>query len=193
MPSVSLFELFCIFFYVGLFTIGGGLVAITLMQQMIVERGLITPEQFYNMVAISESTPGPIGVNMATYIGYELHGIPGGIIVTVGEVLPSIICILIIARFLTSFQNRPAVKTVFTTLRPAATGLVLVAAVNIFVLALLSIPESASALKTLEGWSGLFKWKNIAFYAVATAVALKTKLHPIVLILFGALFGIMFL
>ena len=81
----------------------------------------------------------------------------------------------------------------FTTLRPAATGLVLVAAVNIFVLALLSIPESASALKTLEGWSGLFKWKNIAFYAVATAVALKTKLHPIVLILFGALFGIMFL
>lgn len=189
MPSVSLFELFCIFFYVGLFTIGGGLVAITLMQQMIVERGLISPEQFYNMVAISESTPGPIGVNMATYIGYELHGIPGGIIVTVGEVLPSIICILIIARFLTSFQNRPAVKTVFTTLRPAATGLVLVAAVNIFVLALLSIPESASALKTLEGWSGLFKWKNIAFYAVA----LKTKLHPIVLILFGALFGIMFL
>ena len=71
MMEVSLIELFFIFFYVGLFTIGGGLVAITLMEETIVSRGLISPEQFYNMVAISESTPGPIGVNMATYIGYK--------------------------------------------------------------------------------------------------------------------------
>ena len=186
-------NLFIEFFKTGLFAVGGGLATLPFLYDIADNYSWFTKAELVDMIAVSESTPGPIGVNMATYIGYELHGIPGGIIVTVGEVLPSIICILIIARFLTSFQNRPAVKTVFTTLRPAATGLVLVAAVNIFVLALLSIPESASALKTLEGWSGLFKWKNIAFYAVATAVALKTKLHPIVLILFGALFGIMFL
>ena len=193
MPSVSLLELFCIFFYVGLFTIGGGLVAITLMQQTIVERGLISPEQFYNMVAVSESTPGPIGVNMATYIGYELYGIPGGIIVTCGQVLPSLICILIIARCMMAFQNRPAVKTVFSTLRPAATGLVMVAVAHVFALSLLSVPESAAALRTLAGWSGLFKWKSILFYAAAVFFSVRTKLHPAFLILFGALFGILFL
>lgn len=193
MPSVSLLELFGIFFYVGLFTIGGGLVAITLMQQMIVERGLISPEQFYNMVAISESTPGPIGVNMATYIGYELYGIPGGIIVTCGQVLPSIICILIIARCMMSFQNRPIVKTVFTTLRPAATGLVMVAVANVFMISLVSLPDSAAALRTFAGWCSLFRWKNILFYAVAVLLAVKTKLHPVLLILAGALFGILVL
>ena len=108
----SQFELFCIFFYVGLFTIGGGLVAITLMQQTIVERGYISPESFYNMVAISESTPGPIGMNMATYIGYEFYGIPGAIITTIGQALPSIVVILLIAFLLSGkttgkkhFQN----------------------------------------------------------------------------------------
>ena len=69
---MSLLALCFTFFYIGLFTIGGGVVAITLMQQAIVEKGLISTEQFYNMIAISESTPGPIGINMATYIGYNL-------------------------------------------------------------------------------------------------------------------------
>ena len=88
MPDISLFELFAIFFYVGLFTIGGGLVAITLMEQTIVARGLISPEQFYNMVAVSESTPGPIGINMATYVGTSLFGVKGGIIATSASVAP---------------------------------------------------------------------------------------------------------
>ena len=95
---MSLLQLAFTFFYIGLFTIGGGQVAITLMQQSIVSSGLISQAQFYNMVAISESTPGPIGINMATYIGYELYGIPGALAVTGAQVLPSIIIILIIAR-----------------------------------------------------------------------------------------------
>ena len=90
---MSIFALFCTFFYIGLFTIGGGVVALTLMQQTIVDRGIIDSQTFYNMVAISESTPGPLGINMATYIGYNLYGVPGGIIATAGEVLPSLICI----------------------------------------------------------------------------------------------------
>ena len=88
---MTILQLFCTFFYIGLFTIGGGVVALTLMQQTIVEPGLIDSETFYNMVAISESTPGPLGINMATYIGYNLYGIPGGVIATIGEVLPSLI------------------------------------------------------------------------------------------------------
>lgn len=193
MPDISLLELFGIFFYVGLFTIGGGLVAITLMQQMIVDRGLIDANLFYNMVAISESTPGPIGVNMVTYLGYNFYGIPGGIITTLGEILPSIICILIIARFMGSFQNKPIVKTIFTCLRPAATGLIFVATINIFVLTLFNLPESFFLIKNKETFVNIFNWPNITFYIIALLTIKKTNIHPIFLILAGALFGIIFL
>lgn len=193
MTDISLLSLFLIFFYVGLFTIGGGLVAITLMQQMIVERGLISPEKFFNMVAISESTPGPIGVNMATYLGLEFYGIPGAIVTTVGEVLPSIITILIIARFLSAFREKRIVQSVFLCIRPAATGLVFVATLHIFMLALMNIPESFSALKSSETWLHLFNWKSFAFYVPCLALTFWKKSHPIMLIALGAVFGIFFL
>ncbi|MDD6653703.1 MAG: chromate transporter, partial [Treponema sp.] len=105
MPEISLLELFLTFFYIGLFTIGGGLVAITLMQQTIVEKGFISVDEFYNMIAISESTPGPVGVNMATFLGYKFYGPLGAILASIAEVLPSLICILIIARFILKFRE----------------------------------------------------------------------------------------
>lgn len=191
--DISLLELFFIFFYVGLFTIGGGLVAITLMEETIVARGLISPEQFYNMVAISESTPGPVGVNMATYIGYDLYGIFGAIVTSLGEILPSLICIIIIARFLRSFQQKPIVKSVFCFLRPAATGLIFVAATQVFVIALMNIPVDYSVLKTFDGWKNLFDWQSLYFYVIAVFMLFKVKLHPIILLVFGALFGVLFL
>lgn len=193
MMEVSLIELFFIFFYVGLFTIGGGLVAITLMEETIVSRGLISPEQFYNMVAISESTPGPVGVNIATYIGYELYGVFGAIVTSFGEILPSLICIMIIAQFLKSFQQKPIVKSVFYFLRPASTGLIFVAAIQVFVIALMNIPSDFSVLKTFNGWKNLFDWQSLYFYVIAVFVLFKIKVHPILLIISGAIFGILFL
>lgn len=193
MPEISLLELFGIFFYVGLFTIGGGLVAITLMQEAIVERGLVSPEQFYNMVAISESTPGPIGVNMATFLGFELYGVPGAVITTLGEVLPSIIVILVIAKFLTAFKDKPLVQNVFSVLRPAATGLIIVATLNIFVLVLMNLPSSFADLKSPETLKNLFDWKNLFFYFMAFLLVLKTKIHPVFIVALGAVFGILFL
>lgn len=193
MPEISLLELFGIFFYVGLFTIGGGLVAITLMQETIVERGLVSPEQFYNMVAISESTPGPIGVNMATFLGFELYGVPGAVITTLGEVLPSIIVILVIAKFLSAFKDKPLVQNVFVALRPAATGLIIVATLNIFVLALMNLPPSFADLKSPETLKNLFDWKNLFFYFMAFLLVLKTKVHPVFIVALGAVFGILFL
>ena len=193
MIDVSLLELFFIFFYVGLFTIGGGLVAITLMEETIVARGLISPEQFYNMVAISESTPGPVGVNIATYIGYELYGVFGAIVTSFGEILPSLICIMIIAQFLKSFQQKPIVKSVFYFLRPASTGLIFVAAIQVFVIALMNIPSDLSVLKTFNGWKNLFDWQSLYFYVIAVFVLFKIKVHPILLIISGAIFGILFL
>lgn len=193
MPEISLLELFGIFFYVGLFTIGGGLVAITLMQEAIVERGLVSPEQFYNMVAISESTPGPIGVNMATFLGFELYGVPGAVITTLGEVLPSIIVILVIAKFLSAFKDKPLVQNVFSVLRPAATGLIIVATLNIFVLALMNLPSSFADLKSPETLRNIFDWKNLFFYFMAFLLVLKTKIHPVFIVALGAVFGILFL
>lgn len=193
MPEIYLLELFGIFFYVGLFTIGGGLVAITLMQETIVERGLVSPEQFYNMVAISESTPGPIGVNMATFLGFELYGVPGAVITTLGEVLPSIIVILVIAKFLSAFKDKPLVQNVFVALRPAATGLIIVATLNIFVLSLMNLPSSFAELKSPGTLKNLFDWKNLFFYFMAFLLVLKTKIHPVFIVALGAVFGILFL
>ncbi len=193
MPEISLLELFGIFFYVGLFTIGGGLVAITLMQETIVERGLVSPEQFYNMVAISESTPGPIGVNMATFLGFELYGVPGAVITTLGEVLPSIIVILVIAKFLSAFKDKPLVQNIFVALRPAATGLIIVATLNIFVLSLMNLPSSFADLKSPGTLKNLFDWKNLFFYFMAFLLVLKTKIHPVFIVALGAVFGILFL
>ena len=189
----SLLELFFIFFYIGLFTIGGGLVAITLMKQLIVDRGLISSELFVNMIAISESTPGPIGVNMATYIGNQFYGVLGGCVTTLGEILPSIICMLIIARLFTKFQEKPLVKAAFLTLRPATSGLILVAALQVFEVALLNINLNFSSISQLPSFAEIFKWKQVIFYLISVALLFLTKISPIALIFAGAVFGILFL
>ncbi|MCF0241505.1 MAG: chromate transporter [Treponema sp.] len=183
---MSLFGLFCTFFYIGLFTIGGGLVAITLMQQTLVDTGIISSDVFYNMIAISESTPGPLGVNMATYVGYNLYGIPGALITTFGEVLPSIICILIIARFMKSFSKSLGVRTVMSMLRPASTGIILVAAVKVFMAAVMVFPVSWETFDFFK----IFNWTNLCAYVVFTFLLFKFKLHPIWLVVIGAVFGI---
>lgn len=190
---MSLLQLAFTFFYIGLFTIGGGQVAITLMQQSLVSTGVISQELFYNMVAISESTPGPIGINMATYIGYELYGVPGGLIVTGAQVLPSIITILIIARFMKSFSNNPFVKGALAFLRPVTTGLILVPVIQVIMFTLINPPESLSVLTTLEGWKEFFNLIPIAGYAVFAFMLFKLKAHPILVIICGAVFGIVFL
>lgn len=190
---MSLLQLAFTFFYIGLFTIGGGQVAITLMQQSIVSSGLISQEQFYNMIAISESTPGPIGINMATYIGYELYGVPGALAVTGAEILPSIIIILIIARFLRSFNDNPFVKGSLAFLRPVTTGLILVPVIQVIMFTLITPPESISVLTTLEGWKSLFNLIPIAGYAVFVFLLFKLKAHPILVIILGAVFGMLFL
>ena len=192
MNNVSFAACFYFFLYRS-FTIGGGQVAITLMQQSIVSSGLISQEQFYNMVAISESTPGPIGINMATYIGYELYGVPGALAVTGAEILPSIIIILIIARFLRSFNDNPFVKGSLAFLRPVTTGLILVPVIQVIMFTLINPPESISVLTTLEGWKSLFNLIPIAGYAVFVFLLFKLKAHPILVIILGAVFGMLFL
>lgn len=186
---VSLFGLFWIFFYVGAVTIGGGLVAITFMQQELVGRGLISPERFFNMVAISESTPGPIGINMATYLGYELYGVRGGIITTIGTVLPSLICILVIALFFGKFQEKRGVKAVFYGLRAGTTGMIAVAAWQVIVVAILTLP----AFRASGRWQDIASWPALGLFAGTLVLSRMVKWHPVVFIAIGAVFGVLFL
>lgn len=192
MEDVSLLWLFCTFFYIGLFTIGGGLVAITLMQQTIVDKGLISPELFYNMIAISESTPGPVGVNMATFMGYKFYDVPGAIITSIAEVLPSLICILIIARIILKFRENRCVQTVFNFLRPAATGMIFVIMLRITLNVLVNVPSDLKDLLNNSIWKDLFVWPSLAFYIFLLWMRTRFKMHPILMIISGALFGIVF-
>ena len=188
---LGLLKLFCIFFYVGLFAIGGGLVAATFMKQILVERyALLTQEKFYSMLAISESTPGPIGINLATYCGTELYGPVGGVITTIGEVLPSLIIIMLVSKFFTGLQKKPLVQAAFDGVRPATSGLVLVAALGSILVALLNIQLFKQTGVLLD----LLKIRSLIFYAMALVVLLCfKKVHPVFVVLLGAIFGVCFL
>ena len=189
-PSIPLWRLCLVFLYIGLFAVGGGLVAASFMQQSLVESfHVISAEKFYSMLAISESTPGPIGVNLATYVGTELFGVGGGIITTFCEVLPSFIVIILISRFFMKFTEKPLVKAAFSGLRPAANGMILTAMVQVFLLTLVHVVPFMESHAVLD----LVPWKSWIFYIGGLLVLFKTKLHPVVLVAAGAVFGIIFL
>ncbi len=199
---MTLIKLFFIFMYIGFFAIGGGLVAATFMQQALVDQyHLISLEKFYSMLAISESTPGPIGINLATYIGCELFGPVGGIITTLGEVLPSIIVIIIIAKVFSNFSEKPLVKSVFLVIRPVTSGMVLVALVQVISISLLNtgaFPSLQSFFAQFTKAPGqtlnaLLNFKSLVLYQLALVILFRTKLHPVVIVLLGAIFGIIFL
>ncbi len=186
---MTLFHLFLIFLYIGFFAIGGGLVAASFMQNVLVNQyALISAEKFYNMLAISESTPGPIGINIATYIGTELFGVPGGVIATIGEVLPSLIVIILIARFFSRFQEKPLFKSIFETLRPVTSGLVFSVLVQVFVIAVLNL----TSFKETYDFRLLFNFPSLFIYAVSISLLCTTRLHPVFFVLFGAVMGVIF-
>ena len=156
-------------------------------------------EQLMNMLAVSESTPGPIGINMATYVGFTVGGVPGAVIATLGEVTPSIIVILIVAAMLKKFRDSRLVANAFYGLRPASTGLIGAACVTVVLEVLTSITvqsPSGSLLNTfqLAQGTGLLNVRGLLLAAVLLVLTNWVKptknLHPIVFILFSALVGI---
>lgn len=181
-------QLFFEFFKAGLFAIGGGLATIPFLTDIGARTGWFTAGDLANMIAISEATPGPMGVNMATYVGFQTGGIPGGVIATLGLVCPSIIVILIIAGFLKKFRESRGVDAVFYGIRPASTALITAALVEVCAIALVNTG-------TAFGTADFFRWKGILL-AVAVFVCLQVKplkkLHPIVFIAASAVIGIVF-
>lgn len=185
-------RLFYEFFKTGLFAVGGGMATLPFMRDMCVRTGWFTEAQLTDMIAVSESTPGPIGVNMATYVGYETAGIPGGIIATLGLVAPSIIIILIIASFLKSFRDNRYVERVFYGIRPASTALIAAAGVSVVMLCLFDAEAYRASGELLQ----LVSLKGIALFAaiwVLTNLVKPVKsLHPIIFIALSAVVGIVF-
>lgn len=173
------------FFKIGLFSIGGGLATIPFLQELSVKYGWFDQKLFADMIAISESTPGPIGVNMATYVGYHTAGIPGGIISTLGLISPSIIIILIIAQILAQFKENKYVKSTFYILRPLATGLVIAATVQILKISLF-IPEAQSFISAI-------RFREMILFFVMLITIFSLKKNPILYIIAGAVIGILVL
>ena len=187
-----LLRLFYEFFKTGLFAVGGGMATLPFLYDISTRTGWYSHEKLADMIAVSESTPGPIGVNMATYVGFETAGIPGAVIATLGLVTPSIIIIILIARALKAFRANPYVEAGFYGLRPCSVGLIAAAGFLVVKLALFNTERYAVSGQIFD----LFNFKAILFAAVllvCTRCVKKLKgLHPIVFILCSAAVGIVF-
>lgn len=186
-----LIKLFWEFFKTGLFSIGGGLATLPFLHELSDKTAWFTHHEIADMLAVSESTPGPIGVNMATYVGYKCAGIPGGIVATLGLIAPSIIIILIIALFLRSFRNNRYVIGAFYGIRPASTALIASAGLSVVAITLLDTQLYASS----GALSDLFDFKAIilaAILLILTRIKPLKKLHPVVFIAASGVVGAVF-
>lgn len=185
-------RLFWEFFKVGLFSVGGGLATLPFLYSLGAKTGWFSTADVANMLAVSESTPGPIGVNMATYAGFDCAGVFGGVVATLGLVTPSVIVIVLIAMALQAFRTNKYVDAAFYTLHPASTGLIAAAGWSVFVLVLLNL----DAVRTSYRIADLFRWKNLILFAViwvlTNLVKPVKKLHPVVFLALAAVVGIVF-
>ena len=173
------------FFKTGLFAVGGGLATVPFLFEMSEKYGWFSNLELSTMIAISESTPGPMGINMATYVGYHVSGIIGALAATLSLVAPSIIVICIIANFFTKFRNSKLVKMIFEGIRPAVIAFIFGACFSLFVSTLLNINSTT--------FINFFNYKNLILLAILLLINFKFKdIHPIFLILFAALVGIIF-
>ena len=189
---MMLLQLFLEFFRVGLFSVGGGLATIPFLTDLGNRTAWFTQAELANMIAVSESTPGPMGVNMASYVGFETAGPVGCVVATLGLVTPSIIVILIIARFLQKFRSSKTVDGVFYGLRPASTALIASAGFLSVVKSSLLALDQFGVTRAI---GDLFPWKAVVLFAVVFAllhVPKVKKLHPILFIAASAVIGIVF-
>lgn len=181
-------KLFYEFLKIGFFTIGGGMATIPFLQDLSESTGWFSIAFIADMVAISESTPGPIGINMATYVGYNLAGILGGIIATLGLVIPSIIIVSVVSGYLERFRKSPLVEYVFYGLRPAVTGLIAAAGVEIVRIAVLD----NELYKATNNLRDLLDWRKALYFVIIFYLIRRFKRHPVAYIGLSAIIGIAF-
>ena len=181
-------ELFRRFFLTGLFSVGGGLATLPFLYEMSDITHWFSHADIADMIAVSESTPGAIGINMSTYSGYMTGGVGGGILATLGLAAPSVIIILIIAKFLDKFRGNQTVEKIFYGLRPASIAMITAAGINVVKVALLNLPAFEESKKILD----LFSFKAIILAVLLFLGMKKLKLHPVIFIAIAAVVGIIF-
>lgn len=174
------------FFKTGLFAIGGGLATLPFLSQMGEEYGWFSQEELANMLAVSESTPGPIGVNMATYVGNTTGGVLGGIVTTLALILPSYLMILLVSKILNRFRDNRYVQGAMTTLRPASVGMVAAAVLGV----LQSVLINMDAVIAMD-WLRMVQPVCLVLFAILLFGCFKfKKLHPVVFLAIGAIAGV---
>ncbi|MDD5935342.1 MAG: chromate transporter [Clostridiales bacterium] len=171
------------FFKIGLFAIGGGSATLPFLMNLTEKYDWFTATQLTDLVAISESTPGPLGVNMATFAGYHAAGIPGAILATLSLVFPSVVIILIIAKFLENFSKNQTVQSIFYGIRPAVAGLIAVAVYELLRISLIVMQNGKTSLRI-----------PVAIMCLVVLVLLQVKqlkkLHPGIWLLGAAIVGV---
>ena len=182
-------QLFLTFLKVGAFAFGGGYAMLSLIGDSVLAYGWMTEEELLNFVGVETVIPGPIAVNMATFIGYEQGGFLGALLATVGVVLPSFIIILIVAALIKNLMKYPAVNAFITGMRPALGGLILATAATMGLKVFIGFEKLGSAIA--------FDWRTFVILAVIIAVPMlykklaKKEFSPILLIVVSAIFGIL--
>lgn len=183
-------KLFWTFLQIGAFSFGGGYGMISLIRERALALGWLSEEELLNMIAVAESTPGPIAVNMATFVGAEQAGIPGALVATLGIVLPSFVIILIIAALIRNFMKYAGVKAFLGGIRPCVVGLILATGLTM----LLSVTLGITTLSA----GAAPDWRAVGIFALLIALAIllkrmfKKRPSPILMILISAGLGILF-
>jgi len=181
---MNLFVLYIVFFQIGLFAVGGGLAALPFLFRLADKYEWLSHEQIGNMLAIVQSSPGALGVNMSAQAGYYAAGIPGAILASLGLVSPAIIIIVIVARMFAAFKENQIVAAVFTGLRPAATGLLCAAGFGAWKLSLYNPAFTA--------WYELLRWKECLLLILLFLGISRLKFHPIIYVIIAGVAGIVF-
>lgn len=190
-------RLFFEFFKTGLFAVGGGMATLPFLKIMGESTGWFTQTDLMNMLAVSESTPGPVGINMATYVGFTTAGLTGSIVATIGEVTPSIVIIMVIAAMLAKFRDSKYVANAFYGLRPASTGLIGAAGAGVVLQVFAGISSSSGdSIFTKYSGGGAISIKAVILAAIIFVLSRYVKqtknLHPIVFIAISAVAGVVF-
>lgn len=180
-------QLYFEFFKIGLFAIGGGLATVPFLQRLGEATGWFDQSLIADMIAISESTPGPIGVNMATYVGFNVAGVLGGIVATLGIATPALIIVILVSKSLERFKGNAYIDGAFYGLRPAVTGLIAAAAVAIIQVALFNF----TLFQQTGLLSDLLDIKKLIFFGLIFFAIVKFKKHPIFYIVISAVIGIL--
>lgn len=180
-------QLFWEFLKIGLFAVGGGMATLPFLQRLSETTGWFPQSLITDMIAISESTPGPIGINMATYVGYNIAGVPGGIVATMGEVLPAIVIVVFVSKSLERFRGNKLVDAAFYGLRPAVTGLIAAAGIGVMQVTMLHMDLFRQTGNILD----LFDFVKILYFILIFIAIKKFKKHPIFYIAVSAVVGIL--